>query len=228
MIERSIVKLQTGDVLLLPIYYYSQPYKSLAEIVDFGVDFVLDTVKNALEKLVGEKAANMIMQIIPPEMDSEKITLAIVKKVLAITDVKYVHQEMYLQNGWVLSAQLNGVKLIKYKSTAIQNFDVARFEGIDKEKVLESVYKYWNLPYDYAGKAISTLTDFLSLPFKKLFGIEDLEGSVEGFLEYEDNSAFQSGSLCAKILKDAGVNIDKVKYVSPDDLSKIDGVRIIV
>jgi|GEM_PF-2866271 len=61
MIERSIVKLQTGDVLLLPIYYYSQPYKSLAEIVDFGVDFVLDTVKNSLEKLVGEKAANMIM-----------------------------------------------------------------------------------------------------------------------------------------------------------------------
>lgn len=226
--SRNIIKLQAGDILLLPVYYYSQPYKTLSDVIDFSADFLIDTIENSLEKLIGKQATSMLKQIIPQDIDSDEITTSIVRKAMEITDVKYIHQEIYLQNGWTLSAHMNGVKLIKYKPSALQKFDIYRFNDADEKRIIDSVEKYWNLPFDYSSQAISRVQELLSLPMRTVFGVEDLEDKIEGFLDYDNEENVSSGELCARILDEAGIKMgNSLEYISPQDLSEISHARLL-
>lgn len=222
---KNIVNLKTGDVLLLPIYYYSQPYKSLSSVVDFGADFIIENMQKQIQKLAGEKVANLIFGLIPKDIDSDKITSELVKKVTSLTNVRYIHAELYLENGWTLQAYTNGVKLTKYKPSAFQKFDVYRFKNVDEEGLISLVNKYWNLPFDYSSQVISAVQELIDLPMKKFFGFENLEEKTENFMRYDDPSKVSSGELCARMLKEAGAEIEgEIEYISPDDLSKMKNV----
>lgn len=60
---------------------------------------------------------------------------------------------------------------------------------------------------------------------KKFFGFENLEEKTENFMRYDDPSKVSSGELCARMLKEAGAEIEgEIEYISPDDLSKMKNV----
>ncbi len=63
--------------------------------------------------------------------------------------------------------------------------DVLRFEGVDAERMLKAVDKYWNLPYDYASLGLNSIAEIVGA-FGKFVGYEDLEEKVQDLLAYNN------------------------------------------
>ena len=217
--SRIVRKLHTGDILLVPTYYYFMPQRTMAKVIDFGQDFILETIEDNIKKMTGEEVYNQLQLLIPQDIKEEDIGIDIVKKVIKLTNQKYVHAEIYLKNGWSLQAFLNGTKLMKYKPSMYQKFDVCRFKGVDEGKILELVDEYWNLPYDYTGKAIQLVGTLLETPFKQIFGIENLEDKINDLIPYKNAKSVTAQSLIGRMLSQQNISFEQdLQTISLDDI----------
>ena len=208
-------KLEPGDVLVLPTYYYSQPYKALKSQIEFKADQLLAAMIDYMKKVLGERVQGQILKLVPPAQDF--ISKAVAEQVVRLAQQEYIHAEIYLGRGWVLAGWFEGVKLVKYKPSVFQMFDVVRYEGLDKEKMFKAVDKYWNLPYDYASLGVNSIIELISA-FGNFVGYEDLEEKIEDWLPWDNPKAMMCSELVARMLMEGGVEFDKPEFISPQDL----------
>lgn len=128
----------------------------------------------------------------------------------AVTGQKYLHAELYLGEGWVLSATVNGVRLNKYStSTIIKNFDIHRATfDYDAEKIRTIVKDYHNLRYDFISLYLNIIDTISSI-----FGIKFQ-------FPYDTKYMVICSELIARIYKDLyGIEFEG-EYTTPQDLTK--------
>ena len=210
-----IEKMEPGDVLLLPTYYYSQPYKALESQIEFKAEAALSSMVEYMKKVLGERVQNQIMTLVPPTQ--KMISKAVAEQVVILSGQTYIHAELYLGKGWVLAGWFEGVKLIKYKPSAFQVFDVVRYKGLDKDKMLKAVDKYWNLPYDYQSLGINSIIEIVNA-LGNFVGYEDLEEKIEDWLPWDNPRAMICSELVARMLMEGGIQFKKPEFISPQDL----------
>ncbi len=192
------------------------PYNILKNQVEFNAQRILEGIVTYMRKVLGNQIQEAIMKLVPPT--AQFVSEQVAKEVVKLAGQEYIHQEIYLKNGWVLAAYGNGTKLVKYPPSQYHVFDVVRFEGVDKEKVLAAVDKYWNLPYDYTSLGLNTIAEIFGA-FGKFAGFEDLEDKVQGFLRYDNPNAMICSELVQRMLQEGGVKFDQpLEYISPSDL----------
>lgn len=221
----KIDKLQPGDVLLLPTYYYSEPYKALKNQIEFKAELFLEGMINYMKKILGETIQNAILSLVPPT--AEFVSSAVAKQVVRLAQQEYIHAELYLGKGWVLAAWLSGVKLLKYPPSHYQMVDVLRFEGVDAERMLKAVDKYWNLPYDYASLGLNSIAEIVGA-FGKFVGYEDLEEKVQDLLAYNNPKNMICSELVQRMLHEGGIEFDQpFEFISPQDLKEHPKAKLI-
>ena len=212
----KLFKLEPGDVLLVPTYYYSMPYQQVQNQIEINAQKLLDGMIKQMEKFLGKQAKYQIMTLVPPT--AKYVSTEQAKQVVQICGQKYIHSELYLGRGWVISAGGDGTKLIKYQPSAFQVFDIVRFDGLDVQKTIAAVDKYWNLPYDYASLGINQIAELLG-QFGKFVGYEDLELKVEDFFHFDNPKAMICSELVQRLLQEGGVKFDQFEFISPQDLA---------
>lgn len=222
----KITKLETGDILLSPLYYYTAPYKFLESAVGIGAYTCKETIIKSIKTLIGENGYDLLTKYIPVDSSPDDVSVQSAKAIINFFGNKYIHSEIYLKNGWVLSAYTEGSKLVKYKPDSYAYFDVYRADGINKDTVLDLVDKYWNLPYDYTSTTINAIIEFISAPMKNLFGMQDVEDKIENFLPYDNKNKVMCSELVSRILEESGFKFnEKLEFISPSDLASFDGIR---
>lgn len=126
-----------------------------------------------------------------------------------LLDVKYMHVELYLGEGWVLSAQLNGIKLQKYSLEYIsKNFDL--FEPnfkFKKDIFIDYASSNFNKPYDWVSLFLNTVNTI-----SETFGIK-----FE--FPYNTKYALICSELIARFYEEQGYEFKKTsEFMTPQDL----------
>ncbi|AJW76936.1 hypothetical protein X275_01445 [Marinitoga sp. 1197] len=150
----------------------------------------------------------------------------IAKLIKNITDQDYLHAEMYIGNGYIMAAWLNGVHIAKYPLEILRHFDVYRHRNkrvktIIREKIKEDLKafvngettKYIARPYDLQSLILNSVSEII--------GIVADEENFEDSLNFDNPNAYICSELIARIYHDAGVDIKQnLEFVSPDDIAK--------
>lgn len=102
----------------------------------------------------------------------------IVEKLLtSLTGQEYLHVELYLGEGWSITATPNGIKLQKYDiDTIARYFDIFRPKiKIHKEKLIDEVKKHHNKPYDFTSlflNIVEEISEIFSIKFETPYSSE--------------------------------------------------------
>jgi len=128
----------------------------------------------------------------------------------------YIHAELYLGNGWVIAGWFNGVKLYKPSLQLLSTVHIYRPPiEVDKDKLKESVKKYFNYEYDWVSLILNGLPEIIS------FGNEQIEKIVEDWVKYSDDQKLICSELIARIYEDLGYKIEpRAEFVTPDDIAE--------
>lgn len=130
--------------------------------------------------------------------------------ITGLTGQKYLHAELYLGEGWVLSATVNGVKLNKYSTeTLLKNFDIFRpkFE-IDESVLLNQIKDNHNKRYDFISLYLNII-DTIGQMFGKKFEFP-----------YDTKFMLICSELIARIYEKMGATFhENVEYITPQDLA---------
>jgi|Wag4MinimDraft_13_1082653.scaffolds.fasta_scaffold00172_3 hypothetical protein len=127
----------------------------------------------------------------------------------AVTGQQYLHVELYLGEGWIISATVNGVKLSKYPvRTIIDNFDIFRPKfDIDEDLLVSLVDEYHNKPYDFTSLYLNIIKEIT-----KIFGV-DFE------FPYDTKFMLICSEMVSRIYESLGVSFhDKSEYVTPQEI----------
>jgi hypothetical protein len=127
-----------------------------------------------------------------------------------LTGQEYLHSELYLGEGWVLSATVNGVKLNKYSTdTLLKNFDIFRPQfKIDQTILLEQIKESHNKRYDFISLYLNVI-DTIGQMFGKKFEFP-----------YDTNFMLICSELIARIYEKMGATFhESLEYITPQDLA---------
>lgn len=126
-----------------------------------------------------------------------------------LTGQEYVHCELYLGEGYVLTATPSGIRIGKYSTdTLLEYFDFYRPKfPIDEEGLKRSVREYHNSPYDFVSMYLGIVNTLF-----ELFG-------VELKVPYDTKFAFMCSELVARIYEQMGVTFRKSpEFITPQNL----------
>lgn len=134
----------------------------------------------------------------------------IVEKILtSVSGQKYLHVELYLGEGWVISATVNGVKLTKYPlKNIVRDFEILRpkFE-VPKDELISLIKDYHNKQYDFTSlflNIIEEITEVFNVKFE---------------FPYNSEHRLICSELVARIYEDLGVSFkENSEFMSPQDL----------
>lgn len=135
---------------------------------------------------------------------------------------KYLHQEILLQGTYSLQQTNNGVYIIKRKLQDFKNITVkrhVRYKQITKEKLLETIKKYWNLPYDFSQLFLNIVSQFFQ-------GFPQYEEFMQSILKKLTNYENQSYMICSEVVQRIYKDLDlplfdkneEPDFVSPQNL----------
>lgn len=150
----------------------------------------------------------------------------VAKIVKNITDQDYLHAEMYIGNGYIMAAWMNGVHIAKYPLSILAKFDVyrhrdKRIKALIRERIKDDLKafvkgettKYINKPYDLQSLILNSVSEIV--------GIVKNEEQFENSLGYDNPHAYICSEMIARIYHDVGVNIKQnLEFISPDDIAK--------
>lgn len=129
--------------------------------------------------------------------------------VTKLTGQKYLHSEMYLEEGWVITATPNGVHLQKYDTeTILENFDIFRSKNeIDTAVLRKEIKKHHNKRYDW-----------LSL----YWNIADTISSIFGLTlkaPYDTKFAVICSELIARVYESLGLRFqERAEFITSQDI----------
>lgn len=134
------------------------------------------------------------------------------------TGHEYIHQELYLGNGWHMSQTGNGVIVYKPSLDIYQISHVYRsIVEFDKKRFLEVAKTYHNKQYDYTSLILNSGITLFSL------NKEETEQEIEKTLKqmYDNPNQMICSELVQRIYEDIGIKIERhQEYVTPDDIQK--------
>ncbi len=150
------------------------------------------------------------------EVLGEEVT-SVIRKLLGY---KYCHAEIYLGNGYVLAAWTNGVKLYKLPLKLLKEVHVFRKQlplmPEEKQKLLNLVPKYWNLPYDFTSYILNAYY-YLFEKLTMIFPLPDLLADFK--TKYENKQEMICSELVARMYKEIGYPIETTEeFTTPDDI----------
>ncbi len=128
----------------------------------------------------------------------------------SLTGQEYLHAELYLGEGWVLSATVNGIKLNKYSAQSLlDNFDIFRPKfKVDEQELVNQVKNHHNKRYDFVSLYLNII-DTISQLFGKKFQFP-----------YDSKYMLICSEMISRIYEDMGISFhENSEYVTPQDLA---------
>lgn len=134
------------------------------------------------------------------------------------TGHEYIHQELYLGNGWHMSQTGNGVMVYKPSLDMYQIGHVYRYiNDFDKNQFLKIAKMYHNKQYDYTSLILNAGIELFSL------NNEQVEQEMENTMKqmYDNPNQMICSELVQRVYEDLGIKIERwQEYVTPDDIQK--------
>lgn len=185
-----ISKIKPGSVILLPKENTQGVYTFLLDLINkqFG--------DNAIAKVVAKLLLDQFSSILGH---------------------RYMHAELYLNNGFQMGAWFNGVHVWK---PSLSYYSIAHIYEpkvpVDVAKLVEVAKKYKEAKYDFTSLVLNAVITVLSL------GNEINEQAFEEQFKklYVNENDLICSELISRIYQDLGYKIEREsEYVTPDDIS---------
>lgn len=117
-------------------------------------------------------------------------------------DNGYVHQEIYIGNGWCMSANLNGVYIQKLPLFLLDYQDVYQYDGeYDPVDIISEIQNLWNKPYDTVSGIIQAQSYFPQF--------YEITRELQDIVHYNTPENFSDQELVQRIYERIGIKLFK-------------------
>ncbi len=195
----NIYTLKQGDILLYDIYGQTE----ITKFLDKQQPEIQEYLKTLLSNVITTLVPNKILTFLQSKLFTSKITKRFILFVLnKMLRGNYIHQEIYIGNGWCMSVNLHGVYISKLPLSLLSIQDIYSYDGeYNTKDIINEIQKLWNKPYDVVSDVLQ-----VSSYFPQFF---EITRELQDIVHYNTPENFSDQELVQRIYERIGIKLFK-------------------